>query len=205
MADSEENGHDSGPLLDLVTAKALSTFSQTTSRRGALALGGRLLLRALGVSMIPLLPLDRVFAQNTGGNPTDQNCADWQYCGIHGFFCTACCGLSTPAITACPPCTNTTKHWSTCCCCDSCAAGKGFTVSYIDCCGLNNPKPPAKPVWTLAQAEACQNKNSNSGAPGECKNATTWNWCGVGGGQYFCTIVSVGTIPCSYCNKLPCV
>lgn len=193
MADNnQENGHEHGPLLDSITARALSTFSQTTSRRGALALGGRWLLRALGLSLIPVLPLDRVFAQDSGGNPTNQNCADWQYCGIHGYFCQACCGGTSPYITSCPPCTNKTKSWSTCCCCDTCAAGKGFTVSYIDCCGVAKG-------YTLAQAQTCQDT-----AAGKCKNAATLNWCGVGGGQYFCTVVSVGSVPCSFCNKLPC-
>jgi hypothetical protein len=183
--DIDENGEQ----MDLLTAKALSAFSRTTSRRGLLAAGGRLFLKALGVSLLPLLPFDRTFAQAGGGNPTDQDCSDWQYCGIHGFFCQACCG-GGPYITSCPPCTNqqTTTFWSVCCCCPGCNKGQGYTVKYIDCCGV-------KTGYTAAQAQTCTKKP-------KCKNTATANWCG-GTGTYYCTIVSVSPNPCKGCSSNP--
>jgi hypothetical protein len=191
MPDTEENDIKNDQKLDLLTAKALSAFSQSTSRRGLLAAGGRLFLRALGISIFPLLPLYRVVAQ--GGPPT-QNCkGDWQYCYQHGNFCTACCGGSSPWITTCPPCTNqrTDQAWHWCCCCPGCQGG--YTISYIDCCGLVTPVNGVK--YTNAQAAACK------GA--DCRNTLAFGWwCNGLSDTYRCTIVNQGTTPCSNCKSV---
>jgi hypothetical protein len=190
MPETEENDltHElnNGHKFDLLTANALSTFSRNTSRRGLLAAGGRLFLKALGISMLPLLPLYRVFAQ---GAPT-QNCkGDWQYCGQHGNFCNACCGAAA-GITSCPPCTNqeTGDAWNSCCCCPGCQGG--FTILYIDCCGLVTPVNGVK--YTNADAAACKGN--------QCRNTLTFGWWCGGGGTYRCTIINP-TTPCKNCKS----
>jgi hypothetical protein len=189
MQGIEEKDIDNGLKLDSLTTKALSAFSQSTSRRGMLAAGGRLFLKALGISLFPLLPVYRVFAQ---GPPT-QNCkGDWQYCGQHGNFCTSCCGVGALA-TSCPPCTKaqTTWAWHECCCCPGCQGG--YTIAYIDCCGLVTPVNGVK--FTNADAAACKG--------GDCRNTGTvgW-WCGNPiTNPYRCTIVSQGT-PCQNCKSI---
>lgn len=184
MPDIEENNHHSGEALDLVATRAISAFTQTTSRRGLLAAGGKLLLRLLGVSLIPLLPFDRAFGQLS---PPTQNCkGDWQYCGQHGNFCKACCGQGA-AIVACPVCTNTRDSWHECCCCPGCNGGNGYNVHYVDCCGTTG-------TWKKTDAQLCKGD--------DCRNTLTFGWwCGTTE-AYYCTIVTVDTSkPCSHCKS----
>jgi hypothetical protein len=189
MRDKDENGLENGQPLDLVTARALSAFSNSTSRRGLIVWGGRLFLRVLGISMLPLLPLDRAFAQTA----PNQNCqGDWQYCGQHGNFCQVCCG-GGPYATGCPPCTNNGGWWAQCCCCPSCSGG--YTIWYTDCCGLaQNTKGV---TYTDAEAAACKGAY--------CRNGYgVGYWCSIGGksqGTYRCTIVQQKT-PCSSCKQI---
>jgi hypothetical protein len=185
MPDIDENESGKDQQLDLVTAKLFSAFSRSTSRRGLLVSGGKLFLKALGIAMVPLLPLDRAFAQ---GSP-NQNCkGDWQYCGIHGNFCKACCG-GGPYATGCPPCTNNGSWWTACCCCPGCSGG--YIIYYQDCCGLaQNTKGV---TYTDAQAAACKGT--------ECRNSLDIGyWCG-GQGKYRCTIVTQHA-PCKGCKSI---
>jgi hypothetical protein len=189
MQDIEESGPENGKQLDLVTARALSAFSRSTSRRGFLAGGWRLFLKGLGISVFPLLPLYRVIAQS----PPTQDCqGDWQYCGQHGNFCQACCG-GAAAITSCPVCTSTGSSWSACCCCPGC--NSAFTILYVDCCGLvacPSGKCPPGTTYTAAQAADCK------GA--DCRRVQRWGWwCGLKG-VYRCTIINQ-TTPCSDCKS----
>jgi hypothetical protein len=179
--DSEDENHP----LDLNVAKVLGDFAQTTSRRGMLAVAGRTLLKILGISLLPLLPVDRIFAQN-------QNCSDdWQYCWQWGAFCAACCGSSKPYILSCPKCLYAGSSWSHCCCAPSCPSGKGYTVSYTDCCGL-------VPGYTQQAANACEGawcKRAGVGQP---------YWCGseFNSATYRCTFTHVDTSTmCSPCSS----
>ena len=165
--------------FDSAASRVLTAFSQTTSRRGLLAAAGRLLLKVAGVSVIPLLPVDRVFAQS-------QNCTgDWQYCGQYGAFCKSCCGQSAQ-IFSCPQCLYTGAAWTRCCCpANSCTNGNGYLVSYKDCCGV-------RPGWTSTQTAGC--------AGSWCRrNVPQPYWCGsYPSSTYRCTVISVGG-PCTGC------
>jgi hypothetical protein len=165
--------------FDDVASRLLTNFSQRMSRRGLLAASGRLLLRIAGVSMIPLLPVDRVFAQS-------QNCSgDWQYCGQYGNFCKSCCGQSAHVFT-CPQCLYTGAAWTRCCCpSNSCTNGQGTLISYKDCCGV-------KSGYTSAQTAECTGSFC-------ARNVLQPTWCGsYPGSTYRCTVISVGA-PCTGC------
>ena len=165
--------------LDTGVARALSVFAQRRSRRGLLAASGKLLLRALGVSIVvPLLPIDRAFAQV-------QNCdGEWQYCGQWGNFCKACCGVGAQATT-CPPCLYQGQSWTTCCCVPACPAG-GHYVSYYDCCG-------AKGRYAASARNACMGHFCGRNPVHQPY------WCGPSypSSSYKCTVVSVSTTACN--------
>ena len=146
--------------FDLTTSRLLDNVAQRFSRRGVLARLGKLALGALGVSLLPNLPLDRTFVAEaqTGG------CTDWRLCGIYGYVCQSCCN-GTGSMTSCPSCTTRGSFWSSCCeTLDGCSSK---TVSYYDCCGgtdtetancrgshcLNNPE--AQPAWCTSGAYRC--------------------------------------------------
>jgi hypothetical protein len=176
MQDKQQENPKQGNYLDLISSKTLRGLSTTTSRRGFLAAGGRLLLKALGISLVPLLPLDRSFGQF--GSPT-QDCGQWQYCGQHGRFCAACCG-GGPYPTSCPPCLGTSeREWSVCCCCPGCAKGMGYMINYWDCCNVNSG-------YTTKQAKQCRGAT--------CRRAYSLSaWCTANSGdKYYCTFVSQG-------------
>lgn len=172
MPDRAERRTEQAHPVDAGAAKVLSGFAQGTSRRGLFAMAGRLLLRIIGVSLVPLLPVDRVFAQA-------QNCNDPTYCGQWGNFCAACCGQSAQ-VSSCPACLYPGAAWSACCCFPACPQPVGHCVSYQDCCGL-------RPGFTPSQAAAC--KGAFCG-----KNPVPQQfWCGSAGASstYQCTIVRV--------------
>lgn len=153
--------------LDDKTAHYLELWAQRTSRRGLLARVGTLALKAAGLSLLPMLPVDRAFAQFT--------CAgDWQTCGMHGFFCKACCG-GAASYASCPACTNTGSYWVGCCHAPN-SCGAGTTIRYFDCCGT-------KTGYTDTQARACQGDECPPGG-----GAGTAAYCG-GAGTFRCTIV----------------
>jgi hypothetical protein len=180
MEEIKESSQEDDQPIDAGTARLLTTFSALTSRRGVLAAGGRILLRIAGVSLLPLLPVDRVFASAI------PNCDDdWEYCGIYGAFCKACCGHTGYEIDVCPPCLYKASSW-TVCCCNACGSKQGRYVSYSDCCGL-------KPGYTTAQAQACSGTFCTRG----CQQPY---WCGsYPSATYRCTIITVGAT-CSGCQ-----
>jgi hypothetical protein len=171
MSDLQQQNEERESESDLTAARWFEGFSRVTSRRGLLAEAGQVLLRILGVSLLPLLPVDRAFGQS-------QNCSDGTYCGQYGAFCKSCCG-DGPLGGSCPRCLYKSASWSFCCCSGTCPNVTKNMVTYWDCCGI-------KPGYTAAQTAACQGS--------WCRRAPRQPyWCG---GQpnstYRCTIVSVG-------------
>jgi len=162
-----------GGPFDSQTARFLMHWGQRSSRRGLLAAMGKLALRLAGLSMLPLLPVDRSFA-------AVGNCStDWRLCGMWGNFCKDCCG-GTASLTQCPSCTNVGASWSFCCCYnpDACTTTCN-TIIYTDCCGT-------KSGFTDSQTATCQDSATCHRNPQE-----QFSWCGATG-TYRCTVIGVG-------------
>lgn len=121
---------DSG--IESFIARYLSDSSQrVSSRRGLFTWIGRNALRLSGLTLIPLLPIDRrsvALAQST--------CSDWRLCGQCGNICAACCGGSGGGA-SCPSCLAKGQFgWTKCCYPDACSTpGTGTMYAYWDCCG----------------------------------------------------------------------
>lgn len=161
-------------LFDSQTADFLTHWGQRISRRGLLATVGKAALRLAGLSILPMLPVDRAFA-------AVGNCAtDYRLCGMCGNFCKDCCS-QTASLYSCPSCTQVGSSWSACCCTSSCPSTCRM-ISYTDCCGTSSG-------FTASQAAACQDSaNCTNGCPQPV-------WCGgVGGDVYRCTVISVGAL-----------
>jgi len=124
--------------IDRVVEGAARALAQRTSRRGALARLGAVLV---GTAALPLLPVARAAAEDARppvpddatlegavGDPT--SCAYWRHCAIDGFLC-ACCGGSQ---NACPPGTEMSPvTWIGTC--RHPGDGRDYIISYNDCCG----------------------------------------------------------------------
>lgn len=156
--------------FDLATSRALDNFAQRISRRGILARMGKFALGALGISLLPNLPLDRTFVAEAFGCDTD-----WRLCGIYGFLCADCCG-GTASLTTCPSCTTKGfSSWSSCC--ESEDGCIRRMITYWDCCG-----------GTDTQAASCRGE--------QCRRNPVAQpaWCSSG--AYRCTVITQGTTSC---------
>lgn len=164
------NREDSnGTSFDERTAEYLVHWGQGLSRRGWLAKLGNIAMKIAGVSLVPLLPVDRAQAQT----PT---CGDWRLCGIFGNVCQTCCA-SGGSATVCPICTTKGANWWYKCCTDNstCPPVSRY-INYYDCCS-NDP-------------------NSTSCAGSRCENNSHQDaWC-TSGLAYRCTVIEI-TTPCS--------
>lgn len=124
--------------LDDLSELSSRRLAQRTSRRGALARLGRVLV---GGALLPLLPIDRITGKAEAAAPgkkgkmdpdpgDPKSCDYWRYCGIDGWLC-SCCGGST---TSCPPGTDPSPMtWIGTC--RNPADGVDYLISYNDCCG----------------------------------------------------------------------
>lgn len=155
--------------FDEQAATYLSDWSQRLSRRGLLARVGHLALRISGVMVVPLLPVNRVFAQGFV-----QGCSDWRMCGIVGWFCSNCCGESG-SYWSCPSCLNTSPTgWPACCTNNTVCPNYSRTIIYKDCCG------------DAAGAAACHGPSCHG-------NPDAQSYCTGGQGSYQCTIIQEGS------------
>ena len=122
--------------LDETINQSSRSLAQQSSRRGFLGkLGGYI----VGASLLPLLPVARVFAQEQADKNNigeilemgdDQSCDYWRYCALGGTLCT-CCGGTT---SQCPPGAEPSPiSWVGTC--KNPVDGKDYLISYNDCCG----------------------------------------------------------------------
>ena len=111
--------------IDDQTAQFLTDWSQRVSRRGLLARVANLALKIAGISIVPLLPVDRAFAQGGG--------CDWRTCNMHGYFCSNCCGGSG-SFSTCPNCTSRQGSWVGCCEVPGSCPKRCRLFRYYDCC-----------------------------------------------------------------------
>jgi len=159
--------------VDERVATYLRVQSDSFGRRSMLMKVGKFLLKLSGLTLIPLLPVDRRFqasAQSTGS-------CSWQQCGQCGAYCNTCCGNSG-GYSNCPTCAGMVKAGSWMQCCypsPGGCPGTGTMFSYFDCCSTN--------------------KLSAANCTGMwCKNACYPNfpaYC-ASGSYYACTIVTAG-------------
>jgi methylamine dehydrogenase light chain len=169
-----QDGDQQESKLDTSASRFLDNFAQRISRRGILARLGDLALAALGISLVPNLPLNRTFVAEA-----NVGCDDWRLCGIWGWLCADCCG-GNGSLTSCPSCsgggtTQGSGSWSLCCPSGNDCGSK--TITYRDCCG-----------GTDTQAGPCQGTQCQKNINGEQPQ-----WCNNGAlGTYRCTIISVG-------------
>ena len=109
--------------LDKKFDKHCRLIAASTSRRSFVA---RLGVFVAGASLLPLLPVSRVSAQDTDNDEVPS----WRYCGIDGWLC-SCCGGTT---SQCPPgSTPSPITWIGTC--NNPDDGKAYVISYNDCCG----------------------------------------------------------------------
>jgi len=135
--------------VELLVARATRALAQRTTRKRFLARAGRFVLKAVGVAVLPILPVDRIVE-----NAMAANGSAWYLCGMYGRACDcANCGGS---LTSCPSGCAQGSSWVACC---TDLQGYGRSISYFDCCetgsnctacnscnGCYN-NPIAQPVW----------------------------------------------------------
>jgi len=192
----------SGSSIEERIAAYLRGWSQTVSRRGTLARAGRILLRLSGVTLIPLLPLDRRFEVDAADRSESGDdlapgedrplvrrkvhYCRWWTCGMCGTFCsTTCCG-GTGGTSKCPSCSGAMYQdgaW-TGCCYDSCttSCSNATRYAYYDCCATTGTLA-RQCTGSFDCGRACY-----PGFPAYCNN----------GRIYSCTIV-VAIGPCNAC------
>ena len=162
--------------IDRFAERGVRHTAQMTSRRGALARLGALLV---GTMAVPMLPFDRSgHAHAAGKNNDDTSCDYWRNCALDGFLC-RCCGGT---VSACPPGAEVSKvTWVGTC--SSPKDGKNYLVSYNDCCGK-------------AACGRCLCNYNDRERPGYRMGVhNDINWCMANGEtMYHCTISAlVGT------------
>jgi hypothetical protein len=174
--ESEENGIDRAATL------LLTNFSQRFSRRSVLVRAGRIAFSILGVSVIPLLPVDRIVptAQAQDDGP---DCHKWQLCGMWGRLCRACrcCGTTQQF---CPGCTyQGSSYWATCCPVRTASGeptGEYRNVKYTDCCGQQGTVEANGDSHSCDSGPFC---HGNGYDPPESQIS----WCGGAPGGFRCT------------------
>jgi len=142
------------------------TWSEKLSRKGFVAWFGRIVLRAIGISFVSFLPVDRIVQIAKG----QTNCFDWTLCGIFGTLCCSGCTGGIGNHATCPTCsTRGSGFWDACC-----PDNQGFCrlVHYYDCCSSTTCSCPVPPCIH------CETKEQPA-------------WC-TGNTHYVCTVVLLG-------------
>jgi methylamine dehydrogenase light chain len=160
-------------------------LARRTGRRSFMSRAGGVLLSAVGVSVLPVLPVARAAdparrvpappegIEGPEGDP--KHCDYWRHCAIDGFAC-ACCGGSA---TACPPGSEMSPvTWVGTC--RNPSDGKDYLISYNDCCGKG-------------LCGRCQcNRNEGERPDYHWVRANDINWCaGAKSQSYHCSVAIV--------------
>ncbi len=161
--------------FDNISVRTATRLADKTSRRSVLGSIGSAIA---GGVLLPLLPVDRTFAQEAGDDAAEpmqdpMQCDYWAYCSVDGWLC-GCCGGST---SSCPPGSKAAPITWTGTCLNP-ADGKSYVVAYHDCCG----------------AFPCQrcycNTNEGDTMRYHPQRSNSVLWCGNGGAPfgYNCTM-----------------
>ncbi len=188
-------------MIDQAFEGMFRSVAGRTSRRSVLGRLSHLLMAAVGIELIPLLPIDRrVMAQQPPCQPV--NCSNWKWCGMTGKSCTSCYYLYDvpPFVEEIPP--AYCPYGMSCCgaWAQTCADSNGNTelVLYTDCCY----NPSAMPPEYLPECANtwCCNQNQPTGPNGEICDVRAPNaglaYCDLpscvnsNSTRYFCTAVS---------------
>ena len=159
--------------FDQKTNEGSRRLARQTSRRGFL---GKLGTAIVGMSALPLLPVERAFGGETPNELGDpKSCDYWRYCAISGTLC-SCCGGSK---TSCPPGSEPSViHWVGSC--HNPADDKDYLIAYKDCCG--------KPICNRC---GCHNTQGEKPMYFPSRNASI-TWCfGAENRSYHCTMALV--------------
>jgi hypothetical protein len=150
-------------------------WSEQVSRKGFFARFGRLVLTIVGVSFVPILPVDRIVRDAEACDPT---CAStWYLCGLCGTLCCSGC-TGGASYQTCPSCTTQGPGpaWSFCCVTGSTCN----QINYLDCC-TQNPGTCSCPGTCLSCSEGCPQIS----------------WCPTGDGWNYVCSVALNRGPCS--------
>ena len=150
---------------------ALRALYVASSRRSLLVKIGRGVLKAVGISMLPLLPIGRIV---TPAQAQGSVCTTWFLCGIYGRVCN--CSSCGGTLLVCPSCASQDSgYWQACC---EDGHGSTWPVNYYDCCTTDSTC-----VSNCAQCTFCTNGGEEP------------PWCG--GLQYACTVATTLDSNCS--------
>ncbi len=160
--------------VDRVFGFLAKKLAERTSRKGFLAQAGSLALKVAGVTLLPLLPIDRIVRDAEGicSFGVEPGCGDWQLCGICGNVCCNNSGCNNGSKYRCPTCTSREGMW--CLCCDA-PDGNSYEIKYYDCCETSGQ----------TNCEGCENCTYC------CPRYQPKAWCY--GKDYRCTIVVTGS------------
>lgn len=160
---------EAGRWIDRGCTAGSRQLASRTSRRSFL---GQLGLALTGVGSLPLLPVARALAGESGD---PQSCDYWRYCAISGSLCTCCGGDNT----TCPPGTEVSPiSWVGTC--RNPVDDREYLISYNDCCGN-------------AQCDRCWCHRVEDAKPNYFPSKTAdLLWCyGTESRAYTCTVAAV--------------
>ena len=161
---------DDGREFDNKVSEFLADFARRSTRRDIISRIGRILLVITGVTLYPLLPVDRMVPKTEANGP----CDDYTSCGMCGrsCYCTGCSNDGT-CPSGCP------ASWRWLFCCWDAQMANYFQFAYWDCCE------------TGSNCTGCNDTN----CPWCRKNCPQGIWCINNTLIYRCTtIVKTGVI-----------
>ena len=149
------------------TQRFLLFLAENTSRANFLQVVGKSVLKAVGIAMLPFLPVNRV-VEACANCPPGTGCKQWFLCMIYGEYCGG---------NACPAGTSQGSSYWVGCCTESTTNCPTHTVRYYDCCTTTGAQCPSGCIQCL---------NNPTPQPAWCPSGAT----------YVCTIALVQTGSC---------
>ncbi len=151
----------------------LKGLYETSSRRSVLTRIGRGVLRLVGISLLPVLPIDRIVPPSLAADP---NCEISELCGIYGRLCWGdSCPNCGGGNARCPSCTSIGSFWVYCC-----PFGSGQTqYKYSDCC--------TNDVNCYNNCKTCKQCLNNSKRPDAWCDGYTYYACTIWTTNGLCT------------------
>lgn len=170
--------HEPNALDGQLAAYLTELGQRGSSRRGALIRVGRFMLGLAGLSLVPVLPIDRRTTVSAQGG-----CGTWELCGQCGNLCNMACSCGSGGTGGCPSCLKRgTLSWNGCCH-DPNDCMRGWRFEYFDCCSSAENASTCKGTACL---QGCGPGGMES-FPSWCKDANN-----VSLGTYQCTLTFQG-------------